>query len=54
MENAEGLSALLERGKPHPSFQQVKSVCNLTVLPAGDMPVNPAGTPEFRGFETVP
>ena len=50
MQTQEGLSALLEHSTAHPEFQQVKSVCNLKVLPSGSMPPNPAELLSSEGF----
>ena len=50
MQTEEGLSALLDKSNSRPAFQQVKSVCNLKVLPSGPMPQNPA---ELLGSECL-
>ena len=42
MHAEEGLSALLGKSGTRQDLQQVKSVCNLRVLPSGPMPQNPA------------
>jgi succinoglycan biosynthesis transport protein ExoP len=51
MQNSEGLSALLEHKTPQPVFQQLESVQNLKVLPAGTIPVNPTELLNSEGLK---